>query len=267
MSHDATKVLLGTTQSSLRKGSETFNSDPATFKAGLAVRRTSASALSVTKTDGGWVGISLGKDLADASKTTVLRAGLRCPILVSRQPARGSVTISSYANLLTTTPDTVTIGATAFAAQSGAATLGQAHFRAATSNSATATSLAAQINAHATAGALVVASIDASDATKVIITAKSNSSSGDTIALDYTDNGGGNVGASVSGATLDDSDDTADWITMGAKVYIADDTGMADDPNGTSTISDAVYVSDLLTGIAEDGTEVYCALVDFQGGL
>lgn len=264
MSHDATKVVMGTTRSSSKQGSESFASDPATFKAGLAVRRNSSNLLSVTKGDGNWVGVSLGRGLSDAKHTTVIMAGEQVPILVSRQPARGSVTITNFSNLLTTTPDTITVGATAFTAQSGAATPGDATFRAATDVTATAASLASQINAHATAGALVKAT---SALGVVTLTAKSNSTSGDTIALAYTDNGGGNVGATVSGATLTDSDDTADFITKGQPVYISDDTGMADDPNGAATISNAVYVSGLMTGIAEDGTEVAAAIIDMSGGL
>lgn len=262
--HDATKVLLGSTRSSSKQGSEDFAGSSATYKAGLAVRRNSSNALSLVKADGGWVGISLGKSLSDDLKTTVLKAGEQVPLLVDRQPARGIVTITNYSNLLTTTPDSITVGATVFTAQSGAATLGTTTFRAATSNDATAASLVAQINSHATASTLVVASAVAA---VVTLTAKSNAVAGDTIAMAYTDNGGGNVGATVSGATLTDSDDSADWIVKGAKVYIGDDTGMADDPNSAATISDAVYVTGVMTGIAEDGTEVACVIVDMPGGL
>lgn len=112
--------------------------------------------------------------------------------------ARGLATITSYANLLVTTPDTIRVGATVFTAQSGAATLGTATFRAATSNDATALSLAAQINAHATAGALVLA---VADGAIVRIRAKTGGTAGNSILLAYTDNGS-SVGATVSGANL-----------------------------------------------------------------
>ncbi len=62
--------------------------------------------------------------------------------------ATGTYTVTSYANLIDGTPDTVTINGVAFVAQAGASTPGSAHFTAATSNDATATSLAAQINAY-----------------------------------------------------------------------------------------------------------------------
>lgn len=264
MSHDATKVLMGSTQSSSKQGSEVFASNPATFLAGLAVRRKNDGLLSVTLADGGWIGVSLGKSLSDTSKTAVLRAGERVPVLVERQPARGIVTITSYANLVAVTPDTVTVGLTAFTAQSGAVTPGDATFRAATGNNETAASLAAQINAHATAGALVKATAAGA---VVTLTAISNAAAADTIALSYADLGTATVGATVSGATLTDSDDTPDYLTIGSKAYFSNTSGKADDPNSDATISDAVYVSGLLTGIAEDGTEVLCALVDMPGGL
>jgi hypothetical protein len=112
--------------------------------------------------------------------------------------ARGMVTISSYANLVSGTHDSVTVGATVFTAQTGAATAGTGTFRAATSNAETASSLALQINAHATAGALVYAwAVDA----VVHVRAIAGGTAGNAIALAYT-NGDANVGASVSGATL-----------------------------------------------------------------
>jgi hypothetical protein len=112
--------------------------------------------------------------------------------------ARGKVTITSFANLISGTDDSVTVGATAFTAQSGAATPGAATFQAATSNSATATSLASQINAHATAGAVVEAlAIDE----VVWLRAVTGGTSGNSIALSYTDNDT-NVGATVTGSAL-----------------------------------------------------------------
>jgi hypothetical protein len=264
--HNASKVQMGSVGMS-GYNADDFAADPATFPAGTAVRLKSDGTISVTKADGSWLGISRGRSLSSTKKLSVVTDGRLVPVLVERQPARGSISITNYSNLLTTTPDSITVGGTAFTAQSGAATLGQATFRAATSNAATAASLAAQINAHATAGALVVAAVDSVDDTKVNITAKSNATDGDTIALAYTDNGGGNVGATVSGATLTDSDDSPDFVTLGAKVYFSDSTGKADDASSGATISDAVYASGLLTGLDEDGNEVLAALVDMPGGL
>lgn len=112
--------------------------------------------------------------------------------------ARGKVTISNYANLVSGTDDSVTVGATEFTAQSGTVTPGDDTFQASVSNSATAQNLADQINAHATAGALVEAHAIENI---VWLRAKAPGTGGNAIALDYTDNDT-NVGASVSGATL-----------------------------------------------------------------
>lgn len=117
--------------------------------------------------------------------------------------AAGTITISSYANLLTTTPDTITVNGVVFTAQSGAATLGTGTFRAATSNDATAASLAAQINAHADLEDVVLATVVNAIVT---VTALDSGSGGNAITLAYADLGGGNIGASVSGATLTGGD-------------------------------------------------------------
>lgn len=262
MSHDASKIVMGSPLMSGWAASD-FDGDPATFLAGLACRLGSDGALSLTKSAGSWVGISLGKSLSNHKRASVLSFGNRVPVLVERQPARGIVTITNYANLVDGTDDTITVGATAFTAQAGAATLTQPTFQAATSNEATATSLAAQINAHAVAGALVKATVVGAIVT---LTAILNTTAGDTIALSYEQLGTGD-GATVSGATLTDSDDTPDFITLGAKVYFSDTTGKVDDPNSVATISDAVFASGLLTGIDESGAEVLACLIDLPGGL
>jgi len=116
--------------------------------------------------------------------------------------ASGNATITSYANLVSGTADKIKVGTIEFTAQSGAVVEGAATFRAATSNEATAISLAAQINAHATTKLIV--SAEAVGAV-VNITAKSTGSPGNLIALVYTD-GDANVGATVSGATLTGGD-------------------------------------------------------------
>lgn len=154
---------------------------------------------------------------------------------VTATAAAGTVTVSSYANLLTTTPDTVAVAGVVFTAQAGAATLGTATFRAATSNDATAASLAAQINAHATTSALVTA---VAVAAVVTITANATGISGNSIALAYVDVGTAGIGAAVSGATL----------TGGDGLSVGDFDGVV----GYSTI-DADFAADFAT------TENRCA--------
>ena len=138
---------------------------------------------------------------ADAGKVFI------CVNLDDGVNATGSVTITSFANLVSGTDDSITIGATVFTAQSGVATPGTATFQAASSNGATATSLAAQINAHATAGALVSA---VANSAVVELTAIDGGTAGNSIALVYTDNDT-NVGATVSGATLTGGTTVADY--------------------------------------------------------
>ncbi len=111
--------------------------------------------------------------------------------------ADGTVTITSYANLVSGTDDILAVGGVSFTAQTGAATLGEATFQAATSNEATATSLAAQINAHATAGALVSA---AAVGAVVTLTAVDAGWDGNDIAVAYTD-GDAAVGLTLAGLT------------------------------------------------------------------
>lgn len=112
--------------------------------------------------------------------------------------ARGNFTITSYANLVSGTDDSVAVGATTFTAQSGAATPGAGTFQAATSNDLTAESLATQINSHATAGALVEA---VADGAVVYLRAIDRGTGGNSIALAYTDNDT-NVGLTKSATTL-----------------------------------------------------------------
>ncbi len=266
MSHDATKALMGNGLSSAKELS-CHNVDPASFPAGVKVHMASTGLPSLLKSAGFVLGISMGRSLSDHKKLSVLRCGEKVPVKLALKRASGSVVITSYANLLTGTPDTITVGATAFTAQAGAATPGSAVFQAATGNNETAASLAAQINAHATAGALVKAV--ASTAT-VTLYARAGGTGGNAIALAYADLGTATVGATVSGAVLSGGSDTfsdISYVSKGAKAYFNDFNGLADFSTTESTVSDAMYVSGVLTGIDEDGNNVPCALVDMPGGL
>jgi hypothetical protein len=271
MGHDSSKVLLGTTQSSAKDVSS-HGSDPATFLAGLCVSLASTGALSLLKSAGMRIGVSLGKDLSDASRTAVCRTGEKVPVRAELKRASASVVITNYANLVSGTDDVITVGATAFTAQAGASTPGQAHFTAATSNDATATSLAAQINAHATASTKVYAVASSATVTLYAKTAGvgDGATTGNSVALSYTDNDT-NVGATVSGANLSGGSDTVSdiaYVAIGAKMYINDVSGKADmNISGFTTVSDAVYQSLELTGIDESGNEVAAVLVDMPGGL
>lgn len=259
--HDPNVVVLGTGQSSAKEVVN-FNADPATFLAGLAVRMKSDGTLSTAKADGGFFGISMGRSLSNIKRTSVCRDGLRLPILLESAPARGVVTITSYANLVATSNDTLKVGATTFTFKASPST--ESEVGAVTSNNQTATNLAAKINAHSVAGPLFSAQ---AVGPVVTITSKNNSTAGSSIDLIYTDTHA-EIGLTVDHATFTGGSTTAaDYVSVGAPVYISDTTGKADDPQSSSSISNAVYASGVMSGLQEDGTTVACALIDFQGGL
>jgi hypothetical protein len=269
--HDATKVLLGANGSSDR-AVVCFLADPSTFLAGLAVRQKSDGNLSLTLADGMFAGISAGPDLSNTlKKTAVFMVGDRIPLRLTDNgvQATGIVTISSYANLLTTTPDVVTINSVAFAAQAGAATLGTATFRAATDNNSTAASLAAQINAYvAFSGVLSAVAVGAA----VTITYASKGVAGNLIPLTYTDNGGGNIGVTLSGLSggkLSGGVDSYDYCVPGGVVYVSDTTGMAGPTGVGYSVTGAFYCKDggPKDGVLSDGSTVKCGIVDLCGGL
>lgn len=272
--HTLTTVALGATLSSAKEIT-TEVGDPATFLAGLVVSKD-ANGLSLLKSAGMRIGVSLGKSLSNHKKTSVVRSGSSVPIRATLKRASAVVTISNYSNLLTTTPDSLAVAGVTFAAQAGAATLGDATFRAATSNDATATSLAAQINAHAVASLKVYAVASGATVTIYSVVAGVGSTgTGNDIAVAYTDNGGGNVGitiAGLSGGKLAGGLDTAagaTYIVKGQKAYVNDVTGMLDENiSGFTTIVDATYDSASLDAVDETGTSVgIAALVEMPGGL
>jgi len=133
--------------------------------------------------------------------------------------SRGTVTITSFGNLVDGTDDTVTVGATAFTAQAGDADPGDPTFQAATSDAATAISLASQINAHATANTLVEAW---AVGTVVYIRALEGGEDGDEIDLSYEQLGTGD-GAAVSGETLEGGleleDGDVDYDDIRAEIF------------------------------------------------
>lgn len=269
MSHDSSKVVLAAALSN-HKDIANFDIDPAGFPAGLRVCLASTGLPSLLKSAGFPYGISRGKSLADHNCTAVQQAGLRSPVRAALKRSTGLITITNVSNLAA--GDTLTVGATGFVGQSGAATPGAATFQATGTTAQTATNLAAQINAHATASTLVYA-VASSDTVRLYAKV-AGAATGHDVAVSYTDASPTSVGLTLSeltGGKLAGGSNTisdSSWIVKGEKVYFNDTTGEADiNISGFTTISDAVYVSGPLTGIAEDGSEVLAALVDFQGGL
>lgn len=78
MSHDATKVLMGSTQSTFKN----VDNAAGAIDAGKVVVRTSTGAISSTLASGSLIGVSLGKSLSDTSRTAIVRKGIQVPILI-----------------------------------------------------------------------------------------------------------------------------------------------------------------------------------------
>lgn len=79
MAHDASKVYMGSTQSNIKE----VDNKKGVIAAGLAVRLKSDDTISVAAADGNLLGISLGKDLSDISRTSIARKGVDVPILLT----------------------------------------------------------------------------------------------------------------------------------------------------------------------------------------
>ncbi len=262
MAHDPTKVLLGTTVSS---GKTITNepADPATFVAGLAVRR---------KTDGGLqtaddstaalIGVSLGVSLTDAKKTSIVRKGLGIPLRLVTLPASGDAEIVSYADLLDGDFDSFTIGEVTFVAQAGAVTEGDATFQAATGEAETATSFADQINSHTETAALVTAEADGA---VVTVTANAEGPAGSEIVFLFNDNTGNEAGTVSGSGTLEQAAITT--AVVGGQVSVNDEgKGCAfDDEDAAAT--GASYATEVMKGVDVSGVQCWVALVDIRGSL
>ncbi len=241
--HDATKVLLGSTGSSAKESSA-HASDPADFLAGTAVRLKSTGALSVTEADGKWLGVSLGKSLSDHKKTAVCRDGesvpVKCTELAQAEVQIGDILFKAVARgvggndiHIVLSDDVSDASAEVTDITSGVITISIED------GATTAADIAAAVAASAEAAALVTAIVDT----------------------------GEEATAQNAAADTPLADGGVEWIVIGEKVYIDDVTGLANDPDETVTISDAIYTSGRLTGVNEDSSEAACALCDMPGGL
>lgn len=268
--HSPNKVMMGSVGSSIRR-SRVFDSDPSNTPAGSFVSLAESGALSLLKSAGMRVGVSMGKSLSDTKKTNVLLKGRDVSALCHLKRASALVEITSYANLVSGTDDALIVGETTFTAQEGAATPGDPTFRAATDNAATALSLATQINAHPVASLVVYA---VRSGAEVLILAKEDGEAGNEIAIEYDENDS-NVGLTIAGEEDDklaggsDDVDDIDYAIPGQKVYINDTTGKADVAMaGFSTVSDAYYSErGPLTGLTEANLEVPAVMIHMNGGL
>lgn len=108
MSHSATTVYMGSTQSKVKEV-DNMAGDPATYLAGLCVHLKSDATISLASADGSKLGISLGRSLSNHKRTAICRKGLRVPVLL----ANGfTPTIGAAVQISTTTGKAVSSGTT-----------------------------------------------------------------------------------------------------------------------------------------------------------
>lgn len=240
--HDASKVLMGATTSSAKDISNNA-SDPATFVAGLAVRQKSDGLLSVVKTDGMHLGISLGKSLSDHKKTAIVRTGEGVPIR------------------LTESFESLVVGDLTFTAKAKGnlgitvALIDSTEDGSADSAVSDETDIVIQMESGVTTANAIKAAVEADPESHALVS------------VTVADGEGSSAQTAAAEDALEGGIQGSDYVTLGAKAYINDTTGLADQSGTGRTISDATYVSAPLTGIAEDGSEVAVALVDMPGGL
>ena len=111
--HNASQVLMGTTQSNIKEVTNYVGA----YAAGIAVRQKADGTLSITKADGSLVGVSLGWDLSDTNRNAVARKGLRVPVQLASgfNPVVGAVVEIDDATGLATGTGTKTATAATYA--------------------------------------------------------------------------------------------------------------------------------------------------------
>lgn len=108
MSHSATTIYMGSTQSKVKEV-DNMAADPATFLAGLCCHLKSDGTVSLAAADGSKLGISLGRSLSNHKRTAIARRGLRIPVLL----ANGfTPTVGAAVQISTTTGKAVSSGTT-----------------------------------------------------------------------------------------------------------------------------------------------------------
>lgn len=245
MTHDPTKVLLGATQSS-EKDISCEPADPATFVAGLAVRRTSGGGLAVNS--GAPIGISLGRSLSDTAKTAVARTGLRVPLRLTDEGAfasikKGDVTFTAKAKGLAGNSITVAFVDDGEAGEETVEVVGtdiviHGHEQ-------------AEAEPGTTAG-LIVAAIEASEAASALIGAVADEGDEDVEQDAFAED------------ALENGLDSFPYAAVGVPVEITS-TGLA---VSSDTATGGVFSSGPMKGVDPiTSVEYDVALVDMPGGL
>lgn len=222
-----------------------FNSDPASFPAGVAVREKSDGTLSLASTDGQLVGVSLGRSLSDTKRTSVCRTGNRVPLTmedsgVKASVVKGDLTFTAVAKGVAGNSITIAMLDTAVADGSEVATI-------------VGTAISVSMKAGASTATHVKAALDAVPAIVALITTTISGTAG-------------TAQTAHALAPLVGGVDSFAFCVKGAAVHVDNTTGLACASGGTTT--GATYVDGPLTGINEDGTTAAdVAIIDMGGGL
>lgn len=237
--HDITKVVLGSTRSSDKLAS-CEEGDPATFLAGLAVKRSSTGALSLTT--GELIGVSLGESLSDHKKTSVLRAGNQVPLCLTNEGDPASLV---KGDLTFTAKD---LGPGGNAVTIAFITGGTAGSEVVTVNGkAISVSMAGGVST----ATQLKAKLDASPAAVALITTTISGTAGNAQAAFVVDN-------------LENGADDYAYAAIGKPVLLSSTTGKA---ASTGDATNAIYITGVKTGVRMDASEAACAVIDMGGGL
>ncbi len=233
--HDASKVLMGSTGSSDRTVT-CEAADPASFPAGLAVRRTSSEG-SLSLSAGKLIGVSLGKSLSDTLKTSVARVGNLVPLQLPGWAylVKDELTFHTKRNVVVSIEF---------------------------------------VDGGATAGSEVV-TVTGDDVAGWLISLNMDALSTGTqckAALDGDEDASGLIETVITGtagnAQAAFAEDVIDTVpVLGAAVRVHNTTGKAIYASGTLT--GAVYLSHVLSGVDPEGlvSDIPVALIDMGGGL
>lgn len=240
--HDPSKVVMGVVGSSDRELTME-DGDPATYPAGLALRRTSAGGVSPVSSAGAFIGVSMGASLSDTKKLSVCRVGDRVPVRLKDEGAYSTLVVGDLTFSSVTKDDandsiTIALLDTADAGEEVVTVDGLDIEIAIESGVSTAQQIYDAIQASAEALALISVEIaDGEESTAQTAAASDNLAGGA---------------------------DSYPYVVKGVAVKFDNTTGEA---ASSGTTSAAVYISGPLTGVDLGGTEVGAAQVDMPGGL
>lgn len=241
MAHNSSKVLLGSHGSSDIVAT-CENGDPATFIAGLAVRKASTGDISLSS--GGLIGISLGRSLSDTKKTSVCRVGNFIPIQLTDE---GVFATLEEGDLTFTAVEKGVDGNSITIALVDGGTAGDEEVE------VTGTDIVVSMDDGVSTAQQIADAIEASEEAMALIGVEVASGQG-AVAQD-----------AFAEAPLVDGADSYPYAVIGESLEVSATTGKA---VSDDVLTGATYVSGQLSGIDPiTGSEIAVALVDMGGGL